>query len=267
MHKAFGYGRISTEMETQIYSPESQEAIIKEFYERRLARTHTWGGFIFDPDTSGAIPILDRDGGRRLFAMVSRGDGIIFRDTSRAFRDSTDGNRTLDYCTRLGIDLYFLDHGADTTTASGRYIAEVLISSASFERRMIGQRTKWAMDVKRKANLPRNAIAPLGWKKVGRGKVSRFEKDEHIRVLGGVVAALRDGGMSYRQIESHLKANPVVDKSIGYSELRRLYLAHKLNYPMVGRDEIRRLAVAKGLSREQILTLAEYNPDEPIAGL
>jgi len=50
---------------------------------------------------------------------------------------------------RKGWSLVALDLGVDTSTPSGEMMASVLATFAQFERRLIGQRTKDALAVKR----------------------------------------------------------------------------------------------------------------------
>jgi DNA invertase Pin-like site-specific DNA recombinase len=51
---------------------------------------------------------------------------------------------------REGWALVILDLGVDTTTPSGEMIANVMATFARFERRLIGQRTKDALAVKKR---------------------------------------------------------------------------------------------------------------------
>jgi DNA invertase Pin-like site-specific DNA recombinase len=49
--------------------------------------------------------------------------------------------------------LVILDLGVDTTTPSGEMIANVMATFAQFERRLIGQRTKDALAVKKREGV------------------------------------------------------------------------------------------------------------------
>jgi DNA invertase Pin-like site-specific DNA recombinase len=51
---------------------------------------------------------------------------------------------------RAGWALIILDLGVDTTTPSGEMIANVMATFAQFERRLIGQRTRDALAVKKR---------------------------------------------------------------------------------------------------------------------
>ncbi len=52
-----------------------------------------------------------------------------------------------------GWALVILDLGVDTTTPSGEMIANVMATFAQFERRLIGQRTKDALAVKKRQGV------------------------------------------------------------------------------------------------------------------
>ncbi len=52
-----------------------------------------------------------------------------------------------------GWALVILDLGVDTTTPSGEMIANVMTTIAQFERRLIGQRTKDALAVKKRQGV------------------------------------------------------------------------------------------------------------------
>jgi hypothetical protein len=54
---------------------------------------------------------------------------------------------------REGWALVILDFGVDTTTPSGEMDANVMTTFAQFERRLIGQRTKDALAVKKRAGV------------------------------------------------------------------------------------------------------------------
>src|SRR5438445_1690748 len=55
----------------------------------------------------------------------------------------------MDQARRQGWALIALDLGVDTTTPAGEMMANVLATFAQFERRLIGQRTKDALAVKK----------------------------------------------------------------------------------------------------------------------
>jgi DNA invertase Pin-like site-specific DNA recombinase len=87
--------------------------------------------------------------------------------------------------------LVILDLGVDTTTPSGEMIANVMATFAQFERRLIGQRTKDALAVKKKQGV-----------KLGRPRSLGDDVVERIR-------SERVGGKSLRAIASGLNDDDV----------------------------------------------------------
>ena len=87
--------------------------------------------------------------------------------------------------------LVALDLGIDTSSPSGEMVAHVLMSFAQFERRLIGQRTKDALAVKRAKgeNLGRPKVAPTK--------------------LVSKITDLHDRGMSFGEIARQLNADEI----------------------------------------------------------
>jgi DNA invertase Pin-like site-specific DNA recombinase len=59
----------------------------------------------------------------------------------------------MDLAKRKGWSLVALDFGLDTTTPAGEMIANVILSTAQYERRLIGQRTRDALAAKREQGV------------------------------------------------------------------------------------------------------------------
>ena len=71
---------------------------------------------------------------------------MCIRDSSRAVKDFAE---LVDMSTHYGWKLIILDCQVDTSTPAGEMLAGVMVQFAQFERRMIGQRTKDALAVKK----------------------------------------------------------------------------------------------------------------------
>ncbi len=87
--------------------------------------------------------------------------------------------------------LVALDLGVDTTTPSGEMIANVMATFAQFERRLIGQRTKDALAVKKHQGVS-----------LGRPRMVS-------EALVGRLQAMRDHGLSLRAIAEVLNSEGV----------------------------------------------------------
>jgi DNA invertase Pin-like site-specific DNA recombinase len=80
-------------------------------------------------------------------------DGLVVAKLDRLSRSLLDFAGLMDRAQREGWALVILDIGVDTSTPSGEMIANVMATFAQFERRLIGQRTKDALAVKKREGV------------------------------------------------------------------------------------------------------------------
>jgi DNA invertase Pin-like site-specific DNA recombinase len=87
----------------------------------------------------------------RALARLDGGDAstLVVAKLDRLTRSVRDAADMLDRSARRGWSLVALDLGVDTTTPSGEAMANVMAVFAQLERRLIGQRTKDALAVRR----------------------------------------------------------------------------------------------------------------------
>jgi len=78
-----------------------------------------------------------------------RADTLVVSKLDRLSRSMLDFAALMDRSTKEGWALVALDLGVDTTTPAGEAMANVMATFAQFERRLISQRTKDALAVKR----------------------------------------------------------------------------------------------------------------------
>jgi DNA invertase Pin-like site-specific DNA recombinase len=97
----------------------------------------------------------------------------------------------MDRAKRKGWSLVALDFGLDTTTPAGEMVANVILSTAQYERRLIGQRTREALAAKREQGV-----------RLGRPQTLPDE------VVQRIVAA-RHAGSSFRAIAAQLEMDGV----------------------------------------------------------
>jgi DNA invertase Pin-like site-specific DNA recombinase len=76
-------------------------------------------------------------------------DGLVVAKLDRLSRSLLHFVELLERSRKKGWTLIALDLGIDTSTPSGEMVANVLMSFAQFERRLIGQRTKDALAIKK----------------------------------------------------------------------------------------------------------------------
>jgi DNA invertase Pin-like site-specific DNA recombinase len=94
---------------------------------------------------------LDRPGLTGALEMIERGEAgtLVVAKLDRLSRSLVDFASLMERARRKGWALVALDLGVDTTTPAGEMLANVLASFAQYERRLIGQRTRDALAVKK----------------------------------------------------------------------------------------------------------------------
>lgn len=102
-------------------------------------------------DAGASAKSLKRPGLRRALGMIEAGeaDVLMVAKLDRLSRSLLDFTALMEQSRRQGWSLVALDLGVDTSTPAGEMLANVLATFAQFERRLIGQRTKEALAVKR----------------------------------------------------------------------------------------------------------------------
>lgn len=185
---AVAYCRVSTsEQGEHGHSLDDQETVL-----RGLAMARGWDVIVVREVGSGktvsARPLLvealqSLDSGEAHVLMAVRLD--------RLSRSVADFTTLMDRAERRGWDLQVVDLGLDTSTASGRLVAQVLAATAEHERRLIGERTKEGLRAARSKGI-----------RLGRPEVLSSEVRE------GIVSAHREG-KSLRAIAEDLNAREV----------------------------------------------------------
>jgi DNA invertase Pin-like site-specific DNA recombinase len=144
--KVVGYIRVSTdEQGANGAGPDAQRAAIEAECERR-----GWQLVRIEQDVlSGRT--LHRPGLQRALeaCRTDRVAGVIVAELDRLSRSLIDFAGLLERARREGWNVFALDLGVDLSTPSGEFLASVMASAAQWERRIIGQRTKEALAVKK----------------------------------------------------------------------------------------------------------------------
>ena len=147
--KVVGYVRVSTAEQVDSGAGlEAQRAAIATEVERR--------GWLLlevfeDANGASAKSMRNREGLTAALDMVEshRADGLIVAKLDRLSRSLLDFASLMERSQRGGWSLIALDLGVDTSTPSGEMMANVLAVFAQFERRLIGERTRAALAVRR----------------------------------------------------------------------------------------------------------------------
>jgi len=149
--RVIGYIRVSTEDQADSGAGlEAQRAAIQEQCRRR-----SWELVAMHSDTASARSLAARPGLARALADVDTGGAgaLVVAKLDRLSRSLLDFSGLMERSRKKGWALVALDLGVDTTTPSGEMMANVLAVFAQFERRLIGQRTREALAVKRQRGV------------------------------------------------------------------------------------------------------------------
>lgn len=180
--QVIGYVRVSTEEQRNSGAGlAAQRAAIESECKRRgwqLVRVIEDAGF--------SAKDLKRPGVRIALDTLEQGDasGLVVAKLDRLSRSMLDFTAIMARAQKRGWALVALDCAVDTTTPAGEAMANVLATFAQFERRLISQRTRDALAVKRaqgvKLGRPREVSADL---------VHRIESE---RESGGTLAGIAE---------------------------------------------------------------------------
>lgn len=133
----YGYVRVSTD--DQNLSVEAQSSAILARYPDAV--------IVVDKGVSGATPLGERPG----FASVDfqPGDSLVAIRLDRIARSTIEASSLLDTFSARGVNLVLFDLGLDLSSPTGRLVYDILAAIAAFERSMIAERTKEALQAKR----------------------------------------------------------------------------------------------------------------------
>jgi DNA invertase Pin-like site-specific DNA recombinase len=125
---------------------EAQRAAIKAECERR-----GWVIVEVIEDAGYSAKDLRRPGVRSALEQLARkeADGLVVSKLDRLSRSMLDFTAVMSKAQNEGWALVALDCAVDTTTPAGEAMAHVLATFAQFERRLIGQRTREALAIKK----------------------------------------------------------------------------------------------------------------------
>jgi DNA invertase Pin-like site-specific DNA recombinase len=141
--EVIGYLRVSTEEQAQSgLGLADQRAAIEREAERR-----DWAAVSFISDEGYSAKNLERPAIADAIGRLRAGQAalLVVSKLDRLSRSLLDFATLMDQAHREGWELVVLDLALDTTTPSGRLMANVMASFAEYERQLIGQRTSAAL--------------------------------------------------------------------------------------------------------------------------
>lgn len=197
---AFGYLRVSTDQQADSgLGLEAQRGAVTKTAARLglpLADVFT------DAGLSGALDLESRPS---LFAAVQelkRGDVLIVAKRDRLGRDLVGVAMIERQIMRKGARIVSAaGEGTEGTDAGAMLQRQILDVFAEYERRLIGQRTKAALQAKR-ARGERAGNVPFGYQLASDGQT--LEKCAPEQAALAILAELRAAGFSLRQIATEL---------------------------------------------------------------
>jgi len=199
--KAAGYIRVSTEQQADSgLGLEIQEAKI-----RAMAEVQGVELLELIVDAGESAKNLRRPGMERLLSLVDQrkvGSVIVYK-LDRLTRSVQDLGALLDRFERRGVSLVSVSESLDTATAAGRLVLNVMGSVAQWEREVIGERTREALQIK-KAKGERVGTVPFGSQLAADGSTLEEHKGER-RILSAI-RRLREKGHTLREIAEALNA-------------------------------------------------------------
>jgi DNA invertase Pin-like site-specific DNA recombinase len=205
--RVVGYIRVSTEEQGDSRAGlEAQEAAIRAEVERR-----EWELVELYVDVASGKTLRKRDNlGVALRALADgAADALVVAKLDRLSRSVLDFAGIMETAAAEGWSLVVIDLGVDTTTPNGELVANIMISMAQWERRIIGERTKSAL-----------AAVKARGTQVGR---KSGVADETVRLI----RVMRDAGSSWQKIADALTAEGVETGQGGKwhaATVRRIYL-------------------------------------------
>jgi DNA invertase Pin-like site-specific DNA recombinase len=138
---------------------------------------------IFEDAGMSGKSLSGREGLRDAIDAIERGEAeaLVVSKLDRLSRSLLDFAGLMERARKRGWSLVALDLGVDTSTPSGEMMASVLATFAQFERRLIGQRTKDALAIKRSQGVV-----------LGRAREIEGDIIERIQSLHGAGTSLAD---------------------------------------------------------------------------
>jgi DNA invertase Pin-like site-specific DNA recombinase len=201
MQRAVGYIRVSTTQQaTDGVSLDAQRARISGWCELngyKLVALHA------DEGLSGKCA-TNRPALRAALADACQAKAaLVVYSLSRLARSTKDALTISERLSKAGADLVSLSEKIDTTSAAGKMVFRMLAVLAEFERDVIAERTRAAMQHKRAKGERVSREAAYGSRLTPDGRV---EADPIERRVVELVAKLHTAGWSLRKIAAALEA-------------------------------------------------------------
>ncbi len=199
MDRLIGYVRVSTEEQAKSgLSTSDQSEKLRQYCE---LYGYELVNVIIDDGASAKD--LNRAGIQEVMTSVTRGDvdGVIVCKLDRLTRSVRDLHQLLD-TTFKTAQLHSVNEQFNTNTAAGRFVLNMLMSVAEWEREVIGERTSSALKEKKRlaGNKSINGRAPFGYQ-WSEGELIKHPAEFPVREI---MTQLRESGLTYAQIADEI---------------------------------------------------------------
>lgn len=203
MPTAVCYVRVST-AERQSISVEAQTRSVLAY---AAAKGFEVVEVITDEGVSGGVPLNKREGGKRVLELVKskKVSALIATKLDRCFRSAADCLAVVAGLEKAGVALHLLDLALDTATPQGKLFLSVLASVGEFEKGLIAERVRCALQHKKSKGERVSRFPPFGFSFVGDQLVEEPQEQEAKQK----VLALHKQGFSSNKIASLLNKNEV----------------------------------------------------------
>lgn len=137
---------------------------------------------------------------------------LVVYSLSRLARSTLDCLNMVEKLEHAGADLVSLSESLDTTNAAGKLIFRFFASMSEFERDLISERTKTALDYKRAQGFKTGGAVPFGYDATTGGKlIENPAEQEAIKLIG----ELRAQGFTLAAIGEALERRNIKTKNGG----------------------------------------------------
>jgi DNA invertase Pin-like site-specific DNA recombinase len=187
--RAVAYARVSTAEQSQ--SGAGLAAQVGAI-EAEVARRN-WELIEVVEDAGFSARDLNRPGIKKALEMLAAGDAdaLLVSKLDRLSRSVLDFATLMEQSRKQGWGLVAMDIGVDSTTPSGEVMANVMAAFAQFERRLIGQRTREALEQRRQQGVV-----------LGRPRLITED-------TASVIRNYRADGLTYAEIAASLEADGI----------------------------------------------------------
>jgi DNA invertase Pin-like site-specific DNA recombinase len=223
---AVGYVRVSTGDQVEGISLAAQRTKIRQY-----AKLHGLRLLEIVSDDGKSAKTFERAGLQKLFHLIDSSD-IDFLIVAKLDRATRGGAGALDYflgrLKKRGVELVSIAENLDTGSASGLLFARLLALIAQWEREIISERTRDALEELRLQGKRRSRRAPLGYRFL-RGRVVQDPRE--IKTIREATRLYRSRSHSMQRVGEILESRGLRTREglpYGVSGVQRLIAAGRV---------------------------------------